>query len=421
MTLSLNLPNKFDVDGYSETFDSSIPQTILYSVPATRGSYNKLWERTLNYHYLKKHKLPIPSQPFHINTFKSIRPSGEHTMRQTGSPNFSRVTGYMYGSPIGQYCDWNVSVIPGYYPSSAAKTFIESQLSQKQLLKIKDSKVNLAQAFAERAQTARLLSDSATRIAKSFLLLKKGRILEAVNQLGAGAPPRNVLRRFSKNRHLTPYDRAATSWLELQYGWLPLLSDVYGSAELLAEKNNRRRFVTVESFWRADDSAQATRFSGLSNALLITEDAFVKYYAKMSHTFELTNTAAKAIADTGISNPDLLAWELTPFSFVADWFVPVGSYLQTFDSTAGLTFIRGVNSYKYIFRLTSFAVGRGSVTGVNGNWTYTGRSDGYKEIFSVGREILSNFPSAPKPSFKNPFSMTHVANAIALIQLVFKR
>ena len=36
--------------------------------------------------------------------------------------------------------------------------------------------------------------------------------------------------------------------------------------------------------------------------------------------------------DVGLSNPLLTAWELTPFSFIGDWFVGVGDFLEAINA-----------------------------------------------------------------------------------------
>jgi hypothetical protein len=64
-----------------------------------------------------------------------------------------------------------------------------------------------------------------------------------------------------------------------------------------------------------------------------------------------------------------LAWELIPLSFVVDWFLPVGKYLDSLNATKGITFLDGYEGYKReVF--TTFAADRHSnprvVQGVSG-------------------------------------------------------
>jgi hypothetical protein len=43
----------------------------------------------------------------------------------------------------------------------------------------------------------------------------------------------------------------------------------------------------------------------------------------------------------GLLNPATVAWELVPYSFIADWFVPVGDYLTGLTADCGLVFKGG--------------------------------------------------------------------------------
>jgi hypothetical protein len=43
----------------------------------------------------------------------------------------------------------------------------------------------------------------------------------------------------------------------------------------------------------------------------------------------------------GFVNPAVIAWELVPFSFVVDWFVPVGNFLSQWTDFVGLSLQNG--------------------------------------------------------------------------------
>lgn len=54
----------------------------------------------------------------------------------------------------------------------------------------------------------------------------------------------------------------------------------------------------------------------------------------------------KTFQQIGLTNPLLLGWELIPFSFVADWFIQVGDYLETLDALIGVKRIAITRSVK---------------------------------------------------------------------------
>jgi hypothetical protein len=192
-------------------------------------------------------------------------------------------------------------------------------------------------------------------------------------------------------------DVVASNWLQLQYGWLPLLKDVYDGAEFLAHhlsyplqkvvRVHRRVKGTV-----ANDYGYAT-FGG---ALCYTKLDIKAIIAEKD-----------VVALSGLTDPLSVAWELLPYSFVIDWFIPVGNYLQA----RGLS-----NSLKGLFvvSIKEFA----SAKGLQGTNFEISEGDGYEWMKIHFRRLLYNDLEVPFPSFKplgKVASWKHCANAVALL------
>lgn len=280
------------------------------------------------------------------------------------------------------------------------------------LLEIKDQKINAVQAFAERGQTARLLASSIKRVASCITSLKRGNLGSAGRALGVVPSPKKVVR-YKKSWVDNQSSAVANGWLELQYGWKPLLTDIYGAAELIAQKQirevrNRVRksaSVTIEDRGRNDGAS----VSMLPFYYDIKRKVSVKYTVYYS-----SPSVSTSLSQVGISNPALIAWELTPYSFVLDWFIPIGDYISSLDATLGLTFEKGCVTY--FSETTCHAIGLPvSKYATSPNvWGSTGQFSS-KDV-RVTRQVLFGFPGAPLPTFKNPLSFTHVANALALLK-----
>jgi len=144
----------------------------------------------------------------------------------------------------------------------------------------------------------------------------------------------------------------------------------------------------------------------------------MKVDVKFSVTYAVTSPAVASAKEIGLTNPLLIAWELLPFSFVADWFIPLGSYIGNMDATIGCTFESG---YRTVFQKAE------SISNVFGNGLdqYSCQSDFRWEAtqmnVKVDRTVLAGFPSPVVPSFKNPVSVTHAANALALLHQLFRK
>lgn len=137
--------------------------------------------------------------------------------------------------------------------------------------------------------------------------------------------------------------------------------------------------------------------------------------------YSVASNIVNFAANTGIINPLAVAWEVIPYSFVVDWFLPVGNFLNSLDFDTGLEFSRGWLSFHGQGLVDLKAVSGSYVAddhNLTMNWqgggvNYTSR--GYR------RTVLRSFPAIVYPSFKNPISLLHANNALALLRQVFGR
>ena len=123
--------------------------------------------------------------------------------------------------------------------------------------KLKQQNVNFAQFFVEGEQTAELIASTAGRLASGLRAIKKGNIVGALKAVGFGRNNRqrrkaaDAVRRAARdlsrragNEILGPNAKAASKkaaneWLSMQFGWMPLLSDLDGAAKLMAERSTQ--------------------------------------------------------------------------------------------------------------------------------------------------------------------------------------
>lgn len=117
-------------------------------------------------------------------------------------------------------------------------------------------------------------------------------------------------------------------WLEARYGWRPMLYDIESICKLLKEKSKEalqsKRATLVVDIGQEDEvftdnvtSAFTTTFTRTGTC---THRAVVYYKGEMS-----------AIG----ANPVLAGWELTRLSFVVDWFINVGAWIQAISPRFG--------------------------------------------------------------------------------------
>lgn len=286
-------------------------------------------------------------------------------------------------------------------------------------IKLKGETLNLATNFGERAQTARLVYDSCKRLHDGVVAARRLDVAGLAKAFGLSR------RQFRKG---SPFDL----WLEAQYGWKPLLSDVHASVTKLSDdetKNGSGPIVSVKSGGIERDefytSPRSTMLQTLVGSVKFKKSHRVEHKCMVRLDFVPDNHALIAASNLGLTNPLELGWELLPFSFVADWFFPVGKYFSQLDATLGYSFKGGSISKKTTMRTSAVDAELlrtdGLPVSLNGVQGYAfGSSKGYQMSFS--RTPYSSAP-LPKPylSYKDNKSTDHVANGIALLMSAFTK
>lgn len=318
----------------------------------------------------------------------------------------------------------------GYYPWSDNLWSTDTEIGEvrerligKLIDQIQSHRVNSGEILHTRSQAASMVASSANRIAGSFLALRKGNFAGAARYL-TGAEPRSrfAIRTSRSGRVSSDVGGIPDQWLALQYGWKPLLQDVYNSCEavraawndngeLFSAKASARATPGKISFLRDRGVAWGPRFRVTSGSREVS--------GKASVTYGVDSNFGTSLSQLGITNPASLAWELLPYSFVVDWFLPIGSFLERLDYSRGLIFKHGWLSFHARqdarLEVEDSHVEYGNITASYSN------AKGQGEAFLFAREALTGFPAVPPPRFKDPFSLTHVANALSLLTTAFRK
>ena len=250
--------------------------------------------------------------------------------------------------------------------------------------KQKESSMNMATLFAERQSAIDMMADKATRIFNAYRNVKRGKVRKAMDNLG-----------ISKKRRRPRSKQAAGQWLELQYGWLPLVGDIYTLSELKPFSGDR-----ISGVAKAYSEVRFKKPNGVNRCLRI---------AKYGADVIVSDPALAYSNHLGLLNPAMVAWELTPFSFVIDWFLPVGDHIENLGANIGM-------SYKntYLSELVDLEIDQPPerrYTDRGRSWTDSESAVGIIKTFR--RTTLSK-PPIPNLNFKNPISPMHLANAVAL-------
>jgi len=267
---------------------------------------------------------------------------------------------------------------------------------------IAGSDFNAAVTSAEMHKTMAMLADNAKRMYKFYTNFRDGNIPRAVDELFGG----RKLRRPSK--------RASRNWLELQYGWMPLIKDVHSGAEFAAHTLNSPRVFRVSVTRGALGSSSLVRDIPYWN-LGSYGDVYVNMRHQESKKLIAFLTEVNVPQLAGLQDPLSLAWELLPFSFLADWFVPVGSWLSARSLSQSVTgtyvlCYRKRTRYNYCYlRLTS---------GAPSGMVFLKRPSSANFVqYSFTRRIFTQLPVPIRPQAKPLAKIPSFAKAITSLAL----
>lgn len=167
-------------------------------------------------------------------------------------------------------------------------------------------------------------------------------------------------------------NRKATSivtsrWMEYRYGIMPLISDITSLMDLflkkheimegdLIKKKDQLLLANASSYgspvWKPLGNTACYGYGRYATIIESRLNSSVHYAATLSFPY----------AKLGVSMLDIpsLLWEITPYSFVFDWFINFGSWLRAIQPKPGLRFLNasvsGTETYKERTEIIAFSI-----------------------------------------------------------------
>ena len=255
-------------------------------------------------------------------------------------------------------------------------------LARKLYDKIADSKVHIGNLIAERKQTFDLIAELYLKVKDLFLSRKK--FLKSVV------------------RSSLDIKDVSSSILKFKFGLEPLVDDIATAVEYL-NSDAPQPIVTsragvsrmVENLKLGDEIT----FTGHFGTRIVSQYTMERDFDRLQGQF-------------GLADLRQTLYEVTPWSFVVDWVIPIGSWIAAQSATRGLTFKRASRSYR-----------------LSGSFTFTPRQNASRLFDGPAiagqwqgtlkfRDILFKETDLPSPdsilSFKSPWSSSHFFESVAL-------
>lgn len=136
-------------------------------------------------------------------------------------------------------------------------------------------------------------------------------------------------RQASERRRLSnllwTLDAVSGTLLAYRYGVAPLMSDLFSTAQILSEP-----FTDSVGLKKSGKVAWNRPGSGAYGPSTGTESVVLKA------TVSVSNPNLLLANQLGVINPQVWVWDTIPWSFIVDWWLPVGSFLGSLTAMVGL-------------------------------------------------------------------------------------
>lgn len=152
---------------------------------------------------------------------------------------------------------------------------------------------------------------------------------------------------LKRRKSMTIAAATTSSWLEYRYGWKPLIMDAGNVVQLATAQSHRSVRRVFRSGGEVSGSTSSKYDWNNIELIPLTQGCgftmTFKQKARVSSgviaEFSCSGPSEHWVAGLGLRPRDIVptVWETIPYSFVADWFVNIGDWLQAITPAPGRT------------------------------------------------------------------------------------
>lgn len=311
---------------------------------------------------------------------------------------------------VGSVWSWNdfyanpVTINPWVYSPDQLKSMFRSELTateNKWVLKAQGFGTNLIDIYRTRLETVNMVTGTIKKLTQVYRNIRKRKWRDACEIMGI-----SYKKPSRKNRNNPP-----GAWLEYTYGWSPLISDMY----LLLDQPFPDLQIRVAT---GTDAERVKRSDTGDYGIATVIDEEVKMRMRIVGYLRVKDSALKAISYYGLDNPTLAVWEAMPYSFVVDWFLPIGDYLSSLSAFNGIEVINPSISVSYTCSWKGYTYTKDARKVYGGLRSHVpGQLTQKYTVY----ERSTNTPSYKFPFPENGLSLNRFASALSLMATAFQR
>lgn len=279
---------------------------------------------------------------------------------------------------------------------------------------------DILEDVAEFNQSLRILPDLITNVRKFVSKPSNGKLIREFKRFSEdpqGINFKEILSRKNLAKHIARrnLDISADTYLTWRYGIRPLLEDISGVIEGLHKSTGPMR-ASSRAHGQLSQNKSVIETDSYSTGIetytkSITDDVSIRAVS----LYEMN--ASKAF-NVGISLKGLLSLplELTPYSFVVDWFVNLSDYLHAVLPTPGINQLGSCVVLQRDSNMTYQTLSSTSKTGWN---CVTPASGGFSTYIGTKQRIPGI--AGPRLTIKSDFRFDHITRSLDAASLLLQK
>lgn len=368
------------------------------------GLISDAYQETWSYNRVDSPHSDLLKPPFAYTKWNNYSYSRMSRMGWKG--RFS--TSSTLANPYPAISDWEngmrVTDLSVSYPSTVS-------VLSKLVDKWKNSEVNVGVSLGESKESLGMVAESLHSLVQSAKQLKRGNLGGAIRHFKHPVPRRS---RRKAAKRLSQGD-VSGSWLALNLGWAPMINDIYSALGYVKDAGG---YAKVSSPWvKGSVNCSIVNFPPVTGRKIVQ--------VCKSRYVCCVRTPPTEYDRLGLTNPAVVAWELVPWSFVVDYFLPIG------DVVNAMTALRIDTKDIFLQKRYDLVVmydplPKGSYVSYNRWWAVSSLPSTRTRYWAYSRERVSIAQQlvAGTLEVSVPTSLKRVANLAALFHqtlLSFKR
>lgn len=232
-------------------------------------------------------------------------------------------TGPGSGSPYWK--DWNGGN-PGFASSVRNKCY--AKFKEKAL----GDTAQIGTFIAEGREAYGMIAKRAIGLHRAYKSLRQGDFRRFLRDLSVNPKKRH------RNKTHAAVREVSGLWLEYWFGWSPSVNDMFTAVEVLNASLAEERLSAASgrSYPQAERLNIGPSFSNNRSSQFTS----VRIIWKTGATLRVNSPNLLLSSRLGLIDPLQIAWEVVPFSFVADWFTKFGNVLSARTDFLGLSLLK---------------------------------------------------------------------------------